>query len=266
MPYVSRRSRRFLLWLGISIAIHVMLALFVPAVKPPETLTTVSNGPMTVELVPQQPLVATAPEVAPQPRKLEAPPPVHRPVVPPRPIVRESPKAVVPLPPPEQPTPPSPPQPKEPPVDMMAAINARRAAREATEAAMARGPHNPTEAELAKANIERNLNFTPGGGVGGVFQILSKGQLSAEFAFNGWEPTRDRKWREVIEVHVNAGEDIERGIVKRMIQLIREHYQGDFRWESRYLGRVVVLSARPEDNDGLEDFLIREFFGTPMRR
>ena len=129
-----------------------------------------------------------------------------------------------------------------------------------------RGPHNATEAELAEANINRNLRFVPGGGVGGVFQILSKSTLSATFAFNGWQPDRDRKWREVIEVTTPAGTDIERAIVKRMIQLIREHYQGDFRWESRYLGRVVTLSARPEDNDGLEDFLIREFFGTPMRR
>ena len=151
-------------------------------------------------------------------------------------------------------------------MDMMAAIAARRAQREAAEAALARGPHNPSEAELARANIQRNLTFTPGGGVGGVFQILSKSQLSAEYAFNGWEPTRDRKWREVIDVQVKPGEDIERGIVRSMIGLIRQHYQGDFRWESNYLGRVVVLSARPEDNDGLEDFLIREFFGTPMQK
>ena len=40
-------------------------------------------------------------------------------------------------------------------------------------------------------------------------------------------------------------------------------YSGDFRWESHRLGRIVILSARPEDSEGLEDFLIREFFGTP---
>ena len=51
---------------------------------------------------------------------------------------------------------------------------------------------------------------------------------------------------------------------QRMIELIRTHYSGDFRWESHRLGRVVVLSARPEDNEGLEDFLVREFFGTPV--
>jgi hypothetical protein len=260
---VHPRSRRFLLWIGISIAVHVALALIPIRRKPTETLTTVATGPLTVELVPETPPAATAPQVAPEPRKAEAPPQVRRPVVPPRPIVREAPKAPVPLPAPEAPTPPAP---KEPPVDMMASINARRAAREAAEAAMARGPRNPTEAEAAEANINRNLHFVPGGGVGGVFQILSKSQLSAEFAFNGWEPDRDRKWREVIEVHTPAGTDIDRAVVRRMIELIRTHYQGDFRWESRYLGRVVTLSARPEDSEGLEDFLIREFFGTPVTR
>jgi len=262
---VHPRTRRFLVWLAISIALHVALVLFVPAVKPPrETLTSVSGGPLTVELVPQQP-PATAEQVAPQQRKAEAPPVVRRPVVPPRTLVREAPKATVPLPPAE-PTPPVPPPPREPPVDMMASIAARRAEREAQEAALARGPHRPTDAEVAEANINRNLRFVPGDGTGGVFQILSKGQLSAEFAFNGWQPDRDRKWREVIEVHVKPGEDIERGIVKRMMELIRGHYQGDFRWESRYLGRVVVLSARPEDTDGTEEFLMREFFDTPMAR
>ena len=264
--YIPKRSRRFFVWFAISVAVHVALAL-IPMKKPTEALTTVSSGPLTVELVPKQEQVATAPEVVPEPRRAEPPPRITKPVVPPRTIVHEGPKAVVPLPPPEQPpTPPPAPPPREPPMDMMAAIQARRSAREAAEAAMARGPHNPSEAELAKANIERNLNFNPGDGVGGVFQILSKSQLSAEFQFNGWEPSRNRTIHDVIEVHVPPGQDIERGIVRRMIQLIREHYTGDFRWESRRLGRIVVLSARPADNDGLEDFLIREFFGTPTER
>ncbi|HEX4331019.1 MAG TPA: hypothetical protein VH040_02670 [Usitatibacter sp.] len=261
------RSRRFLVWLAISIAVHLLCAILIPAVKPHETLTTVSGGPLTVELVPEQKApVTTAEQVAPEPRKAEAPP-IRRPVVPPRTIAREAPKGTVPLPPPiPPPAQPAPPSPPEPPVDMMASIASRRATREAAEAALARGPHKPTAAELAQANINRNLRFDPNGGVGGVFQILSKSQLSAEFAFNGWEPDSDRKWREVIEVHVKPGEDIERGIVKRMMELIRGHYKEDFRWESQRLGRVVVLSARIEDNDGTEDFLIREFFDTPIAR
>ena len=46
-----------------------------------------------------------------------------------------------------------------------------------------------------------------------------------------------------------------------MIELIRTHYPGDFSWESRRLGRVVTLSARPQDSQELEAFLKKEFFG-----
>jgi hypothetical protein len=54
-------------------------------------------------------------------------------------------------------------------------------------------------------------------------------------------------------------------MVKRMIGLIREHYQGDFNWDSHRLARVVILSAKPEDNAGLEDFMMMEFFGANYR-
>jgi hypothetical protein len=263
-------ERRFYLWVGLSLIVHIVLVL-IPMRKPPvETITMVTPGPMDVEIVNASPPPSKAEEVAPKPEPAIAPE-IRRPVVPPRPVVREPPKlvepvatpAAEPLPPPE----PVPlPQRPEPPVDMMAAINARREARRQAEAALARGPHEPSDSEVADANINRNLKFTPGGGVGGVFQILSKGTRTAEFAFNGWQADRDRRWREVIEVDAGLGGDIDRAIVRRMIGLIREHYSGDFRWESRRLGRVVTLSAKPEDNDGLEDFLIKEFFGTPTMR
>jgi hypothetical protein len=45
-----------------------------------------------------------------------------------------------------------------------------------------------------------------------------------------------------------------------MIAIIRDHERGDFVWESRRLGRNVTLSARPRDEAGLKDFLMREFF------
>jgi hypothetical protein len=92
------------------------------------------------------------------------------------------------------------------------------------------------------------------------------GQRSAEFAFNGWKTETGRKWREVIEVDAGVGGDIELAIVRRMIVLIREHYTGDFRWESHKQGRVVILSAAPQYNQELEDYMRREFFGTPIVR
>jgi hypothetical protein len=264
--YLRSYSRRFILWVCISLLAHIVLILIPMKKRSDEPMTMVSNGPLTVELVGGPP-PSRADEVAPKPVEKTEPVPIRKPVVA-RPVPILPPKMVVPVP---TPTPePIPPQPEptpprpEPPVDMMAAINARREARRQAEAALARGPHEATDSEIADANINRNLKFTPGGGVGGVFQILSKGTRTAEFAFNGWQPDRDRRWREVIEVDAGLGGDIDRAIVRRMIQLIREHYPGDFRWESRRLGRVVTLSARPEDNEFLEDFLIKEFFGTPV--
>jgi hypothetical protein len=73
-----------------------------------------------------------------------------------------------------------------------------------------------------------------------------------------------RQWREVIEVDAGPGGNLELAMVRRMIELIRSHYSGDFHWESHRLGRTVLLSARVDDQQALEDFLMREFFGTPL--
>ncbi len=256
------RVRRIDLAVVASLVIHAIFFLIPVRQRPVEDLGGSAPPPMTVHLVEAQPAAVEAPSapVTPPPR-----PPAPRPPVAPRPIQREAPRRVERIPEPAPvpvPTPP-PPQPStEPPMDMMAAVNARREARRAAEAAATRGTRAPTPNEIAMANIQRNLKG-PGEGVGGVFQILSKGTRTAEFAFNGWRPDTEKRWREVIEVDAGLGGDVDRAIVKRMIQLIRTHYEGDFKWESHYLGRTVVLSARPEDSEGLEDFLVREFFGTP---
>jgi hypothetical protein len=218
---------------------------------------------MVVHIVPAQP---APPAEAPQPEPVpEARPAPVRPPVAPRPPVPREPTRTAKAPPP---LPVPAPEPRATPqFDMMAAINARRERRRAAEAAAAGSEeHELTPQEAATEAINRNLRSSPREGVGGVFTILRKGTRTAEFAFNGWRPDSYRQWREVIEVDAGAGGDVERAIVKRMIELIRSHYTGDFRWESHHLGRVVVLSARPEDNDGLEDFLVREFFGTPAIR
>jgi hypothetical protein len=246
-----------------SLIVHLLIFSIPLRHLPVETLGGRAEPPLTVQLVDREPAAvveAEAPASAPAP----APPPIAtRPSIMTRPVPHAPLKLPEPVvqPPPQRPPEPTPP-PKEPPVDMMAAINARREARRAADAAAARGTGEPTPDQIAEANIARNLKG-PGEGVGGVFQILSKGTRSAEFAFNGWRPDTEKRWREVIEVDAGLGGDVDRAIVKRMIELIRTHYQGDFRWESHRLGRTVNLSARQEDNDGLEDFLIREFFDTP---
>jgi hypothetical protein len=149
---------------------------------------------------------------------------------------------------------------------MAAMIEARRSQRRAIQESQGRGQQQnaaPSPDQLAQANIARNLRMDEGKGVGGVFEILRKSTRTAEFAFNGWRPDTEKRWREVIEVDAGVGGDIELAIIRRMIELIRTHYTGDFQWESHRLGRVVVLSARPDDQAGLEEFLMKEFFGAP---
>ena len=49
-------------------------------------------------------------------------------------------------------------------------------------------------------------------------------------------------------------------MIRRIIEIIRDYEQEDFSWSSQRLGRVIVLSARPADNAGLEEFMMQEFF------
>lgn len=260
---VPVHRRNFTTALVLSLMAHAILLGWPRHARPPGA-ESIELAPLNVEIV-----EARAPPAA---EVLKEPPPAAVPTVPPRAIPpprRLSPPSSRP---PIEPTPRPEPRPAPPPpaaqtrFDMAALIEARRARRREVEAEAARGEpadRTPSENDIASANINRNLRMSPREGVGGVFQILHMGTRSAEFAFNGWRPDTDRQWREVIEVAAAPGVDLEHAIVRRMIELIRSHYTGDFRWESHRLGRVIVLSARPEDNDGLEDFLIREFFGTP---
>jgi hypothetical protein len=92
--------------------------------------------------------------------------------------------------------------------------------------------------------------------------------FTATFSCRGWKNELSYSRREVYQVEVEMGGDIQRAVVRKMIEIIRRYYNGDFNWDSLRLGRVVVLSARLQDNDGLEDFLMREFFagqGIPAR-
>ncbi len=269
-----RPQSRLTLALAASALLHALLLLAMPRPSPPLLRAGPKEGergPLVVELV--APAPAPAPPPAPVPREPAAKPAPARPAPPPKRTItarRDTKPApfAVPAPPPRPARPP--PAPPPPAADMQALVNARRARRQAEEREAASAPGSPyrlpppTEEERANAAIERNLRSLSGDdGTGGVFQILEKGTRTAEFAFNGWRAETGRRWREVIEVDAGEGGDIDLAIVRRMIALIRTHYDGDFRWESRRLGKVVVLSARPEDNAQLEQFLLREFFGTP---
>lgn len=262
-----RSMKRLWLTVLVSLLIHTVIVLLLPkrdvVVGDAEP---VARG-LQVELAPSPPPapsatpVPAAPSVVPQRQILAVP---NRPstIMPPVPILPPTPPA------PEVPT--RDPRPVPPELDFMAQIEARRAARRAQEEAFARenalargGAGDPNGDERAKAAIARNVQTLSQrrDGTSGVFEILHKGHRTAQFAFRGWTVSRENSWKEVIEVDAGLGGNIERAIVQRMIVLIRSHYKGDFNWESHKLGRVVQLSARPEDNAALEEFMMKEFFG-----
>lgn len=159
--------------------------------------------------------------------------------------------------------------------DLASYIEARRRSREAVPVAAPAPAPPPSESEQERHNrvVAENLglNRTPSFGAersqgGGIFQIARLGYDDAEFFFYGWNKDIRRNSRQMIEVRRGANASMELAVVRRMIAIIREHESGDFVWESPRLGRDVTLSARMEDNAGLEDFMMREFFADSRAR
>ncbi len=213
--------------------------------------------------------VAKAPKqaTAPQKQKAESKPvrvppsknAITRPKIPPPPVT-DSPIAQ-----------PPPPQAKETPpeMDMMALANAARERRRAAEQAAAQENDGARQAgrgmtpqEVAEANVKRSMQQAANrGGGSGVFELGTVGTRVASFTFRGWN-TRviASNGKQSFEVDAGLGGDVRLAVVRRMIEIIRMEYKGDFNWESRRLGRVIVKSARPEDSAELENFLLKEFF------
>ena len=269
--------RRIWITLALSVLIHAMaLWQWLPHLK--LSLSDIAkqsrdSGPLVVQL-------------APPPRPLPAPPSA--------PMIQEPRRAKPLVAPREQAKPPlaasKPPAPKvlsqpaaksstpapDPAVaalkgDMLAYLEARRRARGEPAAAPAESsPQAPrVESDAERANRIAALNVgsgrTPTFGrepvSGGVFSIKSLHEHYAEFMFYGWNKDIRRNTSQLIEVRKGNESDIRLAVVRRMIVIIREHEQEDFLWDSQRLGRYVTLSARARDNSGLEDFMMREFFG-----
>lgn len=259
LPGIPRMPRSIAIAVVVSILLHVLLVL-IPMREKMGAGPAGQAGPLTVELNLAPRTEPPPPVATPEPPKSAPPPRPRRETIATAPRTTPAPFKV-PEPPPE----PEKPAVKEPAVDMAAFIAANRARRAEFDAAAARGPQAATG--QAPSGLAQNLqSLTNDDGTGGVFQILRIGQRTAEFAFNGWRTETNRKWREVIEVDAGTGGDVERAIVRRMIVLIRQHYSGNFQWESRKQGKVVILSAAPQHNEELEAYLMREFFGPPLAR
>ena len=236
------------------------------------------QAPLTAQLVVPQGQAEAAPP-PPVPRTT-APPPKPRPPVllaersPAPPLhTPERPLLPAPVSPPE-PRPIAPPAPAPAPItppvaqaypDLSSYIAARRRARGESES----GSTSPTDEENARRNriVAANLSSinSPTFGAeqrnsGGMFQITQLNTDSAEFTFFGWNRDIKRRASQRIEVRRAEHGDIRVAVVRRMIAIIREYEQEDFTWRSNRLGRDVTLSARAADNEGLEQFMLREFF------
>ena len=112
------------------------------------------------------------------------------------------------------------------------------------------------------AQVMRNLRS----GTNGLFQLMSMDSRSASFSFRGWTTDINSARREYINIDIGSNPSIELAVVRKMIEIIRRHYNGDFNWESQRLDRVITLSARTADTEGLEEFLVKEFFSNQTGR
>lgn len=125
------------------------------------------------------------------------------------------------------------------------------------EAVMA--SNNPQSAgDKRDAKIKANLDLE---GKNGIFEIRYLGPYHATFSFKGWKNNVNTARLEIFDVDASDGTDIKVAVIRKMIEIIRRDYDGDFNWDSRRLGRVIELSARLADNAQLEAFLMKEFFG-----
>ena len=172
--------------------------------------------------------------------------------------------------PPEEPIeqpPPKQPPPKfdaEQPMDMQAFIEARRRQRGA--ATGSDQPAEESEAARGTRNALANIAAINGRGredrneSGGVFSVTNKTFNTMDLKFRGWNPSFKRRWLTHVKVEQGSEPDIEIAVVKKMLELIRKEKTGDFEWDSHRLGRIVKLSARPQDSDALMSFLFKEMF------
>jgi outer membrane biosynthesis protein TonB len=285
-PIFNRDQFRTAAGIGLSLLLHALLLLLfrTQLPKPPESGGSESRMPLVVELNRQPIEKKTAPpSAAPAPT-----PPARQPARPPDAVKPRPDKPVVKKQlPPRAPAPPrqlAAPRPAEPPratpeppaqsapeqaapaADMSEMVAAARARRRAAgipspDDVPPEQVARPQGDEVARANIARSIAQARGhNGAGGVFQITHKGTREASFLFRGWDNDSRAGLRELVQVDAGPNGNVEDAIVRKMIEIIRKYQPGDFNWNSHRLGRVVTLSARREDNAGLEAFLKEEFF------
>lgn len=260
-PFQSTSAR---VALAVSLLVHAALIAKIPVEFPDLKRAGEPKAelPLVVRLAPPfvapPPAPPTPPAVAaPRARPRPVPPPVAAPAPPPRAA------------PPPPPAPAAVPVPAAPTGDLSAYIAARRSARAVLEEPLPKAPAAPQVEDanarakrIATANLaQRNMTFgfDPSKS-GGMFEVTRMTVDYGEFIFFGWNRDMGRRTQQLIEVRRGNASDIRLAIVRKMIEIIRQHEPVEFVWDSQRLGRSLVLSSRLRDNSGLEDFMMQEFF------
>lgn len=256
-------SRNTLIAIIASIIIH-LLFLFAampfidldppPAAKPP---------PIEVSLAPPP-----SPEAQPTPVPVTPPPRVKPPKFVAPKVISQKPrpdqKPVFTIPDNQEKTPEVKTTPTEaPPKDMSEYVRQQQSKRQVAELDAARQNAEAIAKEVGPSleqkrdeRIKENLKA----GQNGIFEVTSLNSRNATFMFRGWTNDYSAAKVEYFQVEAFAGEDIKLSVIKQMIKLIRKHYKGEFTWESYRLNRSIKMSAKLEDNAGLEEFLMQEIW------
>ena len=243
----------------VSVPMSVRLAQSRPATPPP----TATIAPPTP---PSPPAAAPPPPPSPRvPRPTRARPPPVIAAIPSVPSPERLPMVPEPIAPAAPAEPATPPEPMA--GDLASYIETQRRARGEAPTVASADPDADREARrdraiaanLASANDSPHYYGEPKNS-GGIFNVTFIGYDYAEFTFYGWVKEIRRRAPQRIEVRTGSNANIQIAIVRKMIEIIRQYEQGDFTWRSDRLGHNVTLSARPEDQAALEDFLMRDFF------
>jgi len=141
---------------------------------------------------------------------------------------------------------------------MIVAVLGLQAYASAEEAAQDRRQEVPDAPARSRSIRDRQLDSLKSAKA--VFQVLKVGLRSAVLRFNGWN-SPPSNWHEDYTVDAGVDGNVRLAIVKKEIEIIRKYYSGDFQWISSSSGGAVTVSARVQDNDSLELFLMKEQFG-----
>lgn len=253
-----RISNTLFITLLISLLLHLALLLWAHIdIKPAKPEASAGeSAPIDVSINPGVPLTSPVTAQTALPHVVTPPEPI--PPLPHPHVAHPMPHPVLTSPRPSPVTmPPSPSLPSQV-TDMASYVRMMRERNNTQQLDAPAGGAKQGQEDAKSAAIQRNLQSLGGGG---IFEITRMDSDSASFIFRGWDnATWSSPLNQTFYVRSDDNTDIQHAIVRKMIAIIRSKHNGDFQWDSQRLGRVVTLSARPQDNAALESFLVKEFF------